>query len=188
MKNLWFGGIMFCAAIVWAACGNNSASQNDSNKDSATTARVENKSFNKDAQDFALKAANGGMMEVELGKLAEKKSSNKRIQSFGAMMVKDHSEATEKLRSLASANNFILPDSIDDSGRKEIDKLSNKKGVDFDRSYMDMMVGDHNKDLEEFRKAADNLSDSSLKSFAQVTMPVLAKHLDSAKSITGKKM
>jgi putative membrane protein len=170
----------------WAACGNNSETSSENRKDSTATARAENKNLDKDAQDFAIKAANGSLMEVELGKLAEKKSSNKRVKSFGAMMVKDHSAANDKLRTLASSHNFTLPDSVDESGRKEIDKLSKRKGVDFDRNYMDMMVDDHNKDLEDFRKAADNLSDSSLKTFAQNTMPVLAKHLDSAKSITGK--
>lgn len=188
MKKILIAGIVTLAAIGWTACNDNSESKKENDKDSAATARNVKKSLDNDSRDFAVKAANGSMMEVELGKLAEKKSSNKRVKSFGAMMVKDHSEAGEKLRNLASSHDLNLPDSIDESSRKEVDKLSKKKGVDFDRAYMDMMVDDHNKDLEEFRKAADNLSDSSFKSFAQVTMPILAKHLDSAKSITGKKM
>ena len=188
MKKILIGAIVLLAACGWTACNENAESKKESDKDSATTAKVENKGLDKEARDFAVKAANGSMMEVELGKLAEKKSFNKRVQRFGAMMVKDHSDAWDKLKSLASNYNLALPDSIDESGRAEVEKLSKKKGIDFDRSYMDLMVDDHNKDLEEFRKAADNLSDSLLKSFAQVTMLVLAKHLDSAKSITGKNM
>lgn len=187
MKKILIGGIVILAAIGWAACNDNTESNKNNDRDSTATAKTERRELDNDARDFALKAANGSMMEVELGRLAEKKSANKRVKSFGAMMVKDHSEAGEKLKHFASAHNLNLPDSIDESSRKEVDKLSKKKGVDFDRAYMDMMVDDHDKDLKDFRKAADNLSDSSLKSFAQVTMPILAKHLDSAKSITGKK-
>ena len=188
MKKFWIGGIVILAVIGWTACNDNTESKKDNDKDSTATAKTEKRELDNDARDFALKAANGSMMEVELGKMAEKKSSNKRVKSFGAMMVKDHTETGEELKNFASAHNLNLPDSIDESSRKEVDKLSKKKGIDFDRAYMDMMVDDHSKDLEDFRKAADNLSDSTLKSFAQVTMPILAKHLDSAKSITGKKM
>ena len=37
------------------------------------------------------------------------------------------------------------------------------------------MVDDHKKDIAEFRKCADNLFDSSIKSFASNTLPVLEK-------------
>jgi putative membrane protein len=188
MKKILIGCVVILAGIGWYGCSDNTESARNNDKESTATTKIEKRDLDNDSREFALKAANGSMMEVELGKLAEKKSSNKKVKSFGAMMVRDHSEAGEKLKNFASAHDLNLPDSIDESSRKEVDKLSKKKGLDFDRAYMDMMVDDHNKDLEDFRKAADNLSDSSLKSFAQVTMIVLAKHLDSAKSITGQKM
>jgi putative membrane protein len=51
---------------------------------------------------------------------------------------------------------------------------------------MNMMLDDHKKDVAEFRKAADKCTEPSLKDFASKTLPVLEKHLDSAKAITGK--
>ncbi len=50
-----------------------------------------------------------------------------------------------------------------------------------------MMVDDHKKDIAEFRKCADNCSDSTIKNFAANTLPVLEKHLDSIQAIAGKK-
>jgi len=50
-----------------------------------------------------------------------------------------------------------------------------------------MMLDDHKKDIAEFRKCADNCSDSSIKSFASTTLPTLEKHLDSIQAIAGKK-
>src|SRR6266576_4251483 len=51
--------------------------------------------------DFMVKVADVGMTEVKLGHVAEEKSSNPRIKDFGAMMVRDHSNAGDELKSLA---------------------------------------------------------------------------------------
>ncbi len=62
-----------------------------------------------------------------------------------------------------------------------------KKGKAFDKAYVDMMLDDHKKDIAEFRKCADNCSDSTIKSFASTTLPVLEKHLDSIQAIAAIK-
>ena len=53
---------------------------------------------NRDVADFAVEAANGGMMEVELGKNSAAKSGKSACERFGAMMVQDHSAANDKLK------------------------------------------------------------------------------------------
>jgi putative membrane protein len=189
MKLLLSGFCVMAGLFAIQACNNNS-SAGSSHEDAVDSARAVNKvvqPVQKDASDFAVAAANGGMMEVELGKVAEEKGVNQRVKDFGAMMVKDHSAADDHLKSIASMLNITLPDSVSDDTRKEIDKLKMKKGRDFDKAYVDMMLDDHKKDIAEFRKCADNCSDSSIKSFASVTLPVLEKHLDSIQAIAGKK-
>ncbi len=89
-----------------------------------------------DASNFAVNAANGGMMEVELGKIAEDHASNPRVKAFGAMMVKDHSEASNNLKGIATSLNIAVPDSVSNDSRKEIDDLKMKKGKDFDKAYV----------------------------------------------------
>jgi len=64
--------------------------------------------------------------------------------------------------------------------------LSAKQGRDFDKAYLNMMLDDHKKDLKAFKKAADKCTDTDLKSFATDGVPVIQKHLDSLKAITGK--
>ena len=61
-----------------------------------------------DASNFAVKAANGGMMEVELGKIAQDNASSPRVKAFGAMMVKDHSEANSNLKGIANSLNIAI--------------------------------------------------------------------------------
>jgi putative membrane protein len=183
--------ILFYACNIFAlgllACNNNSSSDNHQDTvDSAKSVNKEVKAVQPDASNFAVAAANGGMMEVELGKIAEDHASNPRVKAFGAMMVKDHSEANATLKGIAGTLNIALPDSVSDDARKEIDKLKMKKGKDFDKEYVSMMVDDHKKDIAEFKKCADNCSDSTIKSFASSTLPVLEKHLDSIQAIAHK--
>jgi putative membrane protein len=140
----------------------------------------------KDDADFAVKAANGGMMEVQLGNYAQQNAVSKRVKDFGAMMVKDHTKANEELKSIAAAKNITLPTSIGNDAQKDMDDMMKKKGNDFDKAYMNMMLDDHKKDVKEFEKAAKDCKDAEIKTFAGKTLPVLLAHLDSTKAITGK--
>jgi putative membrane protein len=169
------------------ACNSNSNGEHTDAVDSAKSVNKEVKAVQPDASNFAVNAANGGMMEVELGKIAEDNASSARVKAFGAMMVKDHSDANNNLKGIASSLNIALPDSVSKDSRKEIEDLKMKKGKEFDKAYVKMMVDDHKKDIAEFRKCADNCSDSTIKNFAYTTLPVLEKHLDSIQAIAAKK-
>jgi putative membrane protein len=154
---------------------------NNNRSDTMSTTPVD-----KDVSDFAVEAASGGLMEVELGKIAQEKATNPRIKDFGAMMVKDHSDANDQLKNLAQQKNITLPADVSDKQRKDIDDLNKKTGKDFDKAYMSMMLDDHKKDIKKFEKAGNDLKDADVKSFAMKTLPTLQKHLDSAKAIAGK--
>ena len=154
--------------------------------DSSGSAGRMKKRVDNDASEFASRAAEGGMMEVELGQLASERAVSQRVKDFGAMMVKDHKAANEELKSVVGSLDISLPSMVSEGDKKEMDKLNKKNGKDFDKAYMNMMLDDHRKDVTEFRRAADKCSEQSLRDFASKTLPVLEKHLDSAKAITGK--
>ncbi len=121
---------------------------------------------------FMKKAAAEGMMEVELGRLAQSKSSNDAVRQFGKRMEEDHSKANDRLKSIATAKGVELPAA---PSKKEIGKLQDKSGADFDRDYMKHMVADHKKDISAFEKAARS-KDPEVKGFASETLPTLQEH------------
>src|SRR5262249_12043264 len=111
-------------------------------------------------RSFMNKAAQGGAAEVELGKLAQEKAENPQVKEFAARMVKDHGEGNDKLKKIASGKGMDLPDGMERSARKEMDKLGKKSGADFDREYIKHMVSDHKKDISEFEKQAKSGKDA----------------------------
>ncbi|QMW05568.1 DUF4142 domain-containing protein [Spirosoma foliorum] len=140
-----------------------------------------------DTNEFAVKAANGGMLEVELGRLAEEKAASKDVKDFGAMMVKDHSKANEELKTIAATQNITLPSTLGEDEQKHVNEMAKLSGADFDKKYVSMMVDDHKDDIEEFKKAAeDEKTNPAVKDFATKTLPTLQKHMDAINAIDKK--
>ncbi|MDC8104613.1 DUF4142 domain-containing protein [Chryseobacterium sp. B21-037] len=147
--------------------------------DSTTVTGTTNTKVSLSDQDkkFADGAAQGGLMEVMMGKLVATNASDKNVKNLGEMMVKDHSKANEELKSWASTVGYTLPTSLDAEKQKKYDELKSKKGAEFDRMYSDLMVSDHKEDIAEFKKEAADGQEASLKSFASKTLPTLDHHL-----------
>jgi len=170
-----------------AADSANTANADTAKKDSTTADSSKMKStitaVDKDDAKFAVDAANGGMAEVELGKLAQEKAANSKVKDFGAMMVTDHSKANDEMKALAKSKGIVLPDAIGSDEQKTKDDLSAKSGADFDKAYVSNMIDDHKKDIKEFEDATKNLKDPDLKAFAVKTLPTLKMHLDAIQKI-----
>lgn len=139
-----------------------------------------------DDTEFAVMAADAGMAEVELGKLALSKSSNADVKKYAQMMVDDHTVANNKLMTIASSKQITLPASMSDKHKKHAEDMSKMTGKDFDKHYIDMMVDDHGEVVDAFKKEDENTKDAELKNFTSETLPILMKHHDQAKALKDK--
>lgn len=141
------------------------------------------KSDNSSAMDktFIMKAANGGMTEVELGKIAAQKGASQDIKDFGSRMVKDHSKANDQLKEVASKVNVTVPSKLDAKHQAMVDKMSGLSGAAFDQAYAKAMVKDHEEDISEFKMADKQVKNADLKKFIEKTVPVMQEHLEMIK-------
>jgi len=135
---------------------------------------------------FVMEAAEGGMAEVEMGKLAVDKASSPEVKSFGQKMVDDHSKANDELKQVASQKGITLPAGPSAAHKAKMDKMSKMSGPAFDKAYMDDMVADHKEDVAAFQKEARSGKDPDVQSFASKTLPTLQEHLKMAQDIHGK--
>lgn len=157
---------------------NNSMMNNSSNMNNSNSVAI--------VQDnFWMKAAQGGMMEVELGKLALQKSQNAEVKKFAQMMITDHDKANTELKTLAAKKNVTLPAEMSSSQKSTMEDLSKLSGAEFDKKYVEAMVEDHETDVELFEDNTGN-SDADIKAFATKTLPTLKSHLQMIKDIQSK--
>lgn len=138
-------------------------------------------------QQFMMKAAQGGMAEVELGKLAKDHASSDAVKTFGQQMVDDHSKANDELKDLASKKGVSLPAEVNSKDKATMDRLSKLNGAAFDAAYMRDMVADHKKDVAEFQKEANSGMDPDVKDWASKTLPTLQHHLQMAQDTAKQK-
>src|SRR4051812_32610519 len=183
MTRFKFRKSAIAAAIIFGAAGTAvvptafAADQAKPSASTASTAASSTASVPAANQKFAMKAAQGGIAEVELGKLAQEKAQSQEVKSFAARMVKDHSSANDKLKQIASKDGIQLPTEMDKSDQKLHDKLSKLSGAKFDEEYMSHMVSDHKKDVKEFQHEAQSARSDDIKQFASDTLPTLREHL-----------
>lgn len=203
MKTLNLFGLLVIGACTFQACqspesratGGDSTGTDSSMNDSAATTStgdatakdsmpkdVTNQSkVDNDEAEFMKKAAVGGMMEVDLGKVAQK-STNPKVKSFAAQMVADHSKANAELKALATKSGILLPSAYPAEEKAHMDMMAKMTGAAFDKHYIDMMVTDHDKTIALFTMAASS-QDKGVSDFAKKTIPVITGHFEKAKAI-----
>jgi putative membrane protein len=132
---------------------------------------------------FFKHAAEGGIAEVEAGKLAQQKGNSQAVKDFGAMMVKDHSAANEKLAGIASSEGVDLPTSSSVGQVASKAKLEVLTGDTFDKSYIKNQVAAHVQTATLFKKEIANGADAQAKAFASETLPTVQEHLKKIRQI-----
>jgi putative membrane protein len=163
----------------------NRSNRNSSNTSAAGEQTGMTGAMNSKDRDFLMDAAMGGLMEVELGRLAAQQGSSDAVKQFGQKMVDDHSQANTELMTLATSKGITLPTAIDEKHREQVTKLSAMSGADFDRAYAKMMLKDHEKDVSEFQKQSTKGTDPDVKAFASKTLPTLQQHLTMVRALPG---
>jgi putative membrane protein len=134
-------------------------------------------------QAFIDEAAKGGVAEVTLGQLAAQRAVNADVRQFGQQMADDHSKANAELLSLGMDRGARPPNGMDADAQAIHGQLALAKGAEFDCSYIDAMVNDHRKDIDAFKKEADNGQDATVKAWAGRMLPVLQHHLRMAENL-----
>jgi putative membrane protein len=172
------------------SCANQPADDSKKQADSTNTANIDSAKLKdtsavhpvhmadlKPDADFAVAAADGGMLEVALGKMAMKKGSSSAVRKLGALMVTDHSKANLELNALADEKHIAIPATMSEKCQKAINDLEQKNANNFNKDYVDLMIKDHKDDIDEFKKEAEKGNDTRISGWAKNKIPVLEHHL-----------
>jgi putative membrane protein len=126
-------------------------------------------------ETFVKTAAQDGMTEIALAKLALQKSSNNDVKQFAQKMQQDHEQADEELSSIAKSKGLTLPPRLDAKHEAMVKTMTAKSGAAFDSAYAEHMAKAHAKAVALFQSASRS-SDPDLAAFAKKTLPTLEEH------------
>ena len=133
--------------------------------------------------------------EIELSRMAENKSQKPRVKEYAQMMVQDHTQAQDELRSAAGGGQSQVH--LSKQHQQLSERLSRLSGEQFDTQYMNAMVQDHQQAVQMFQKETNsgnsgttsqrqkpNAASDTDASIAREMLPTLQKHLDEAQQIS----
>jgi putative membrane protein len=131
--------------------------------------------------------------EIQLGKLAQERGQSKGVKQYGSMLVRDHTEADQKINDYAGRKNINLGSEneaakkVAETGQQALEKLRGLEGNAFDREFASVMVRAHEEAVTLVKEGRQEVSDPELKTLLGKLQPVLEKHLEHAKTLqTGR--
>ncbi len=129
---------------------------------------------------FIQTAIEGNNAEIELGKLALNKGQSNAVKQFAQTLVTDYQKANEEAKTAANAVGVKPPDADLVTIGTSV-KLKAQSGNAFDRSFIDAMVSDHQKDIKEYQEQSGK--NNVVGQYARRALPALQKHLEEAGKI-----
>jgi putative membrane protein len=126
---------------------------------------------------FVAKVSQGGMYEVELGRLAQTKAVARDIKDQGNTETHDHLLVGKKLKSIVEANGMELPKQLNAEFQARLDKMSALPADQFDDAYLADMTKIHQADGAAFAQEAAAGTNADLKAFAAETYLIVQRHL-----------
>jgi putative membrane protein len=178
------------AALVAVLAAPLAASANDKTSDTSATSK-KTKLADEDLQVLA-HVHKVNQMEIDMGRLAQRKGSNAAIKDYGKMLVNDHQKSDKNVMALAKKHGQTLPqetatNEMDKSEEKDnmdaMKRLQTLKGADFDRELLQIAVQAHEKELSRTDTAIGQVQDDDVKQLLKDVKPVLQRHADQARDL-----
>jgi putative membrane protein len=127
--------------------------------------------------------------EIEQAKLAQSKAKDPRVKKLAAMMLKDHTAADGKDLSIGKHNHLDLSPTkastdLESGANDNTQMLKGATGADFDKSYVDTQVKEHQEVLDTIdQKLVPNAKNGDVRTYLAEVRTKVAMHLQHAKDL-----
>lgn len=167
--------LCFGLTVATTSCSNE-------NKDSKEIAEDANKAnLDKDgekAADKLVHAYSANMFEIKAAENAAVNATTEDVKKLSAMLIEAHTKMNMDVKTLADSKGITLPTELTEEQRKELEKLAEKTGIDYDKSFTDKMKRKHEDAVTFYEKTADKCEDPQVRNWANTTVPEVRSHLD----------
>jgi putative membrane protein len=132
---------------------------------------------------FVSQVAAANLMEVRLGQLAASKAQTPAVKDFGNRMVSDHTSLQQLWMAAARKNGAPFNARYTTEQQQEILRLNRLSGPQFEQAYMDLMVQDHQKDLNAFQTQGRAARSAEVRDLVERAIPTLQYHYNLATQV-----
>ena len=167
----------------------------ESNKDPVAEAKFQNEKRigdeaitekqERDAE-FMVTSASMGMLDVELGQIAQRKATSPDVKYVAQTIVGEHGPMQTDLQAIAGKKNIVLPNSLGKEQAGLVGELSALNGPAFDRKYLDLLEDGHKRSIDDFDDMSDDAYDGDIRAFAAKYLPILKRHREAAEQAADK--
>jgi putative membrane protein len=122
---------------------------------------------------------------IQTSQLALEKSQSEDVKSFAQLMIKDHTDANQKLVTVAKALKVPLARETELMDRAK-NMILQYRGASFDNAYASNQVKAHEAIIQLFEDEIRTSQTPALTAFAKETLLTLQEHLKMAKQLQAK--
>jgi putative membrane protein len=98
-------------------------------------------------------------------------------------MVNDHSNMQQQLTSMASSNGASVRPALSTQQQLDMNHLQRLSGPDFDRAYMEMMIRDHQDEVDRVESESQDNHSNPVQTLLNNSLPSLRQHLRLAQQV-----
>jgi putative membrane protein len=137
-------------------------------------------------RSFVTSAAEANLAEIDMGKMVGQKSADPAVKDFANRMVTDHTQASQKLASVAEMNGVELPTEASAAERNQKSELEKLSGAQLNDAYLRDELQGHKETISAFESEIEHGQNQEAKNYAEQTLPTLQDHIRIAEDIAGK--
>jgi putative membrane protein len=125
---------------------------------------------------FLTEAIEHNYAEIKLAQLAAQKSANADIKKVAQTLEREHTEALNKLKSIAQRKSLQAPVSENDKARNKYENFNKKDAAEFDKDWCREMTDEHKSEIKKLEKEWDRLKDPDIRNWISQTLPRIRNH------------
>lgn len=171
--------------LTLSACKNSTEEDSKKIAEEANKAKFDEKEEKKDAQ-YLVDLYSAGMFEVKVAEEAKNRAVMSGTKNAANMIDTSHQRINNSIKLLATSKQVTLPTELTDKQKEKLQDLIRKKGVDFDKSFIDAMIAGHKDAISSYEEASAKCTDIDIKNWATNTLPEIRKHLDMVTNLKEK--
>ncbi|MBD1864653.1 MULTISPECIES: DUF4142 domain-containing protein [Trichocoleus] len=131
-------------------------------------------------REFVLMAARGNNAEIQTSQLALQKSSNQMVRTYAQQMIREHTQANQRLSQVAAQHRITLPTDPGPLNAAIAQQLALLSGTNFDRAYMGVQENLHMQAIALYRTEIQHGKAADVKQYASALLPNINNHYQMA--------